>query len=515
MDYSFLKQGVKCIATSGDVDKDTIQLYFPNVMIVSWSPRIDCLITNQENSWKIREAKRLKVPIFPWIPPKTDNRLWVDKYAPSSAKDIIGNDLGCKEIYNWLLRWKTGASMDKRGILITGPPGIGKTTSAHLLAKYCDFNIIELNASCVRSGQAIKELFSEAAQSSHIGAKRVIIMDEVDGMSSGDRGGISILANLLKTCSFPVICIANDRGSPKLRPLNSVCEEIKFTRPHKSTIVKVLMNSVVKQEKLTITKSQLEEVCEQNGNDIRQILNYLQMRCGSLKDDIHRLDLWSATRRVYDTSNDIVNRLDGTYYDTSMVPLMIQEGYLTACDKTRYDVIDKLQACAKSADYLSCFDLIDTRIHTKQSWSLLPAAMTMVCATASSTRGCAPHIVFPSYLGKMSKKGKHLRMYNEISQNTQLNRIYDLVEIYRKRLIRFNNVDDICNELVNLKLTRDIMFESLPETLFSGDSFTISTKLKTEVTKKWKKLYPENIKDTKYTDDEVSEDEDENNIIYT
>jgi replication factor C subunit 1 len=43
-----------------------------------------------------------------------------------------------------------------RAILISGPPGIGKTTSAHLMAKMAGYSPIELNASDVRSKKLIE-----------------------------------------------------------------------------------------------------------------------------------------------------------------------------------------------------------------------------------------------------------------------------------------------------------------------------------------------------------------------
>ena len=43
--------------------------------------------------------------------------------------------------------------------------------------------------------------------------KSLIIMDEVDGMSSGDRGGITAMINLIKNSRVPIICICNDRQS--------------------------------------------------------------------------------------------------------------------------------------------------------------------------------------------------------------------------------------------------------------------------------------------------------------
>ena len=43
--------------------------------------------------------------------------------------------------------------------------------------------------------------------------KSVIIMDEVDGVGAGDRGGIAALIRIIKTTRTPIICICNDRQS--------------------------------------------------------------------------------------------------------------------------------------------------------------------------------------------------------------------------------------------------------------------------------------------------------------
>lgn len=61
--------------------------------------------------------------------------------------------------------------------------------------------------------------------------KKVIIMDEVDGMSAGDRGGVQELIRIIKTTQTPIICICNDRESPKVRSLANSCYDLTFTKP--------------------------------------------------------------------------------------------------------------------------------------------------------------------------------------------------------------------------------------------------------------------------------------------
>lgn len=65
-------------------------------------------------------------------------------------------------------------------------------------------------------------------------------MDEIDGMSSGDRGGITAIIDMIKKSKVPIICICNDRQSQKIRSLAGHCNDIKFHKPDKTQIVKRL-----------------------------------------------------------------------------------------------------------------------------------------------------------------------------------------------------------------------------------------------------------------------------------
>lgn len=67
--------------------------------------------------------------------------------------------------------------------------------------------------------------------------KTVLIMDEVDGMSAGDRGGVADLIASIKISKIPIICICNDRYSQKLKSLVNYCLPIVFRKPTKQQVM--------------------------------------------------------------------------------------------------------------------------------------------------------------------------------------------------------------------------------------------------------------------------------------
>lgn len=84
------------------------------------------------------------------------NELWTDKYAPLSESDLIGNHSNYGKLVAWLEGWNSGQTSD-RSVLLSGPPGIGKTTSALLACKQAGFEYVEMNASDTRSKSSLHE----------------------------------------------------------------------------------------------------------------------------------------------------------------------------------------------------------------------------------------------------------------------------------------------------------------------------------------------------------------------
>jgi replication factor C subunit 1 len=440
-------------------------------------------------SWRYQQAQKQGIPIVPMkmkrpkvaCPVLTNQELWVDKYTPSTIAEIIGHKEPIQQLTQFL-------QVGRGGILIVGPPGIGKTTTVHVVARELGYKVAEHNASDTRSISLLRGMIA-------LGMKRlqkeVVIMDEVDGLSGGgERGGIGELADLIRKSNVPIICIANQLP-PKLKPLQNACQVIKFHRPVKSTIATALLG-IAKKEGLTITKAELEGMCETSGNDIRSILNRLQFdgkvkHVGGEKDAMLRLDLFSATQRLIGNKRlSLTEAEDLVYVDYGMVPLMVQEGYLGASRGSLEDAVI-------AAEEISFGDLINQRLWRTQDWSLLPHVVHSTVAAARTVQGPAPFQIFPQLLGKNSKRAKHRRLLEEVGrirhQSVRSMRLYELEPMEKILLQPLQkekpDIKGAIQRMDAIHLTRDHLVENITENLFYPTE--IPTKVKTAFTREYNK----------------------------
>jgi replication factor C large subunit len=199
-----------------------------------------------------------------------DNQLWTDKHKPKSLSGIVGQNKAVGEVLKWFDSFRPG-----KALLLYGPPGVGKTLLVELLAGKKQLNLIRLNASDKRAAKNI-ESFSETTISRDMFLSgKLILIDEIDGISGGDRGGVNALAKLIRKSKYPVFLIANDAYSLKLRPLRNYCKLIKFTKVPVPSITKRL-KEICEAEGIEAKGMVLKHLARWSQGDLRSAITDLQ-----------------------------------------------------------------------------------------------------------------------------------------------------------------------------------------------------------------------------------------------
>lgn len=314
------------------------------------------------------------------------------------------------------------------------PPGIGKTTTCALVARLNPkYTLMEFNASDARSKKIVEQL-SNSLSGNHTlkmgntkGAsaleRTVIIMDECDGMSAGDAGGMSALLNMIKVTKNPIICICNERGDQHVRNLSQVCYDIKFKRPENLAVAKRIKH-VMAGEGKNVDLHAIEAVVEACGHDIRHIINQTQF-FGSVnahggesqKDTQVMLSPFDAAQKLLQSTGrkkemlSMATRLDMFYLDADMMPLMVHENYLRAFERRRgASEEEDICVAARAAELIALGDTMSGNWEVQGSAAVLGTIYPAYLAADESF--VRPS--FPAWLSKRSGLTKGSRVVAEM-----------------------------------------------------------------------------------------------------
>lgn len=215
--------------------------------------------------------------------------LWTEKYSPKNFKEVLGNNKAKEEIEEWIDSWLAGER--PKPLLLVGPPGTGKTTLAHLAAQ--DFaDHVELNASDKRSYDILIGTIGEASATGSLFNQglKLIILDEVDGIhGTDDRGGVRAISKIIKEGHHPLIMMANDPYSKRIKSLKTKCQVVSIKKVHTNSIMALLKRICVK-EGVKFDEVVLRSLAKQSKGDLRSAINDLEIIARG-KEEITSADL--------------------------------------------------------------------------------------------------------------------------------------------------------------------------------------------------------------------------------
>ncbi|MBS3089082.1 replication factor C large subunit [Candidatus Pacearchaeota archaeon] len=286
-----------------------------------------------------------------------------EKYRAKRFEDIIGQESAIEQIKEFLEQFPK-----KKALILYGPAGTGKTSLVHAAAKENNLEILELNSSNLRNKSSLEETLRPAtAQSSLFKKGKIILMDEVDGVTGTDRGGIPELVNLIHTTKFPIIMTCNDVWQSKLSPVRAKSKLVEMKMLNIGTIVSLLAR-ICEKEKIQKDPQFLKQIAIKAQGDLRAAINDLESYAkNTLEIDVEEKrdveeSIFNILRRLFKERQDFKNLFDNTSMSLDEILLWIEENI-----PKEY----RNEELAKAYYALGNADIFRGRIYKNQFWRFL------------------------------------------------------------------------------------------------------------------------------------------------
>jgi len=353
----------------------------------------------------------------------------------------------------------------KKGIYIYGEPGTGKTTFITKILNEMNYDIINYDAGDIRNKSVLEEITKHNMSDKNIMSlfnkkikKLAIIMDEIDGMNNGDKGGINTLIKLIRPKKTkkqkmeeitmnPIICIGNYRVDKKIKELMKVCNVIELKTPSGIQITSIIdklipeMEINIKNKMVSYVQGDLRKLNNiynvyKNKPDLFFNMNIIEniFQLKSYNDDTKKITdkLLNNSYNIHQ-HNNIMNETDRT-----SVGLLWHENIIDVIEN-----IPKKEAIPFYIEQLEniCFaDYIDRITFQKQIWQF--NEMSSLLKTFKN------NAAFHVFMEKQNVKNKAICKLNSTSKTK--NHEIRFTKVLTKYSTEYNNsifIQDLCQQL--------------------------------------------------------------------
>ncbi|GIU68285.1 MAG: replication protein C [Candidatus Pacearchaeota archaeon] len=291
---------------------------------------------------------------------------WIEKYRPKKISEIRGQNQAIDKIKVFLKNFP-----NKRAAILYGPPGTGKTSIVYALANELNSEILELNASDLRSEERLISVLKPAIeQKSLTKESKIILIDEVDGISKEDENCISQIIKICGSSFYPIFLTANDIWDRKFVEIRNVADIVPFKEIDYKTAKEFLVD-ILKKEKKFLDNDIITNIVIKSKGDLRAAINDLQVAAileEPSKFLIHErnkeIDIFSALRIILKGKPQLefLRLFDSVDKNLDEIFLWIEENI-----PLEYKDKELLRAY----EILSRVDIFRRRINRQQYWRFL------------------------------------------------------------------------------------------------------------------------------------------------